>query len=968
MVEGTDEVVATLGSFELDARVPVLLAVAGVLAFMRLGLHLIVAYLPSRMAADAQAADPARPLRRRTRDRRGRPRPTSTTATSRSCSPTRSGRPPRRCNQTGNLFSSGSTFLTLVLSAFLLGPLVALRRAGGRRVPAAGRCVRSGSAARRHSAALSASLLDYAGAVGRVGPAWPRRPTPSVWPTPTASRIRVHIDDARRHFVLQQFTGRLVQGVYQGLMILLLVAGLGDPVRVRHRPDRHRSARSSSSWSGPPPTASRCRCRGRSSSRPAPFLERLDGRRGAYRAQRRRLGRPALPARGRAAASSDVSFTYNRGAPVLTDITFTVAAGDGHRHRRSVRGGQVHPRPAAAAHARADLGRSSRSTGSPSRRSPSTTGTGGSPTCRRSPAWCRAPSPRTSGSPARSPTTQVERAARLAHIHDYIVGDPARLRDSDRPAGRRRVGWPAAAHLPGAGPRRRTLRARARRAHQRTRCRASERRSAPRSSSSTGRLTMFIVTHQPNAARRVRPGPHARGRPGQPRAQGARAERHRHRARAGDRLMADSPNVRVYGRMRTIYLELFREMVPARVLYWQLRPTTTRPRSIPANATRPAQPPRHPARAAPPPPRRGRDQRAGHGRPLGVPRRSWSLAVRLRSIVARRRSTIAAYCMANADPALEVQARWHLPPVSRRGLTKLMMTILVRSCDRLAFATGPSMELYEQLRRRARPCRSRSRLYVAIPSAVPLPRRRATEPRDPTQVLFVGGFVERKGIRPMMAAWEALLARRPDARLRHHRHGPPRGRGQGVGRGAAVRDRAGRSTPSRHPPSDAHERLAASSSRSGPGSGRSRSGSRSRRRSGHGCEIVTTSETGIADWLTEHGHPVLDLDASPEVVADAIERTIERAERAARGPRGPPPRRPADRRRPMDDDGQRTAGRRPPSQQRRGRPVGIEIEGVERSRPRASALGVPSSAGPVRAIAGTGAGDPARSRLLRATT
>ena len=42
--------------FDLDSRVPVLLAISGVLAFVRLGLHLVVAYLPSRMAGDTAHA------------------------------------------------------------------------------------------------------------------------------------------------------------------------------------------------------------------------------------------------------------------------------------------------------------------------------------------------------------------------------------------------------------------------------------------------------------------------------------------------------------------------------------------------------------------------------------------------------------------------------------------------------------------------------------------------------------------------------------------------------------------------------------------------------------------------------------------------------------------------------------------------------------------------------------------------
>ncbi len=113
MVEGETEVSTSLGFFELDARVPVLLAIAGILAFVRLGLHLIVAYLPSRMAGDAQAR-----IRRNLYDAYSR----STWATQadehdghlQELLTNQIGQAAHALNQTGNLFSSGSTFLALV--------------------------------------------------------------------------------------------------------------------------------------------------------------------------------------------------------------------------------------------------------------------------------------------------------------------------------------------------------------------------------------------------------------------------------------------------------------------------------------------------------------------------------------------------------------------------------------------------------------------------------------------------------------------------------------------------------------------------------------------------------------------------------------------------------------------------------------------------------------------------------------
>jgi glycosyltransferase involved in cell wall biosynthesis len=250
------------------------------------------------------------------------------------------------------------------------------------------------------------------------------------------------------------------------------------------------------------------------------------------------------------------------------------------------------------------------------------------------------------------------------------------------------------------------------------------------------------------------------------------------------------------------------------------------------------------------------------------------LAVRLRSLVARRPTTIAAYCMANADPAFEVAARRHLPLGLSRRVTKLAMVVLVRSCTRLAFATRPSMELYEGYVGKD-VIQARSRLYVAIPAACGC-LAGASEPRDPNQVLFVGGFVERKGIRPMMAAWEALLERRPDARLVIIGMGRLEGEVK-----AWAADKPSLTVHVDPPRADIHRAMRMSgtlillSQRSGYWI--EQIGQPIQEALGHGCEIVTTSDTGIAEWLTDHGHAVLDLDAKPEVVADALERAIDRA-------------------------------------------------------------------------------------------
>lgn len=42
----------------------------------------------------------------------------------------------------------------------------------------------------------------------------------------------------------------------------------------------------------------------------------------------------------------------------------------------------------------------------------------------------------------------------------------------------------------------------------------------------------------------------------------------------------------------------------------------------------------------------------------------------------------------------------------------------------------------------------------------------------------------------------------------------------------------------------------------------------------HGCRIVTSSETGLAAWLRENGHPVLAPDAPADAWAAAVATTL----------------------------------------------------------------------------------------------
>jgi glycosyltransferase involved in cell wall biosynthesis len=204
-----------------------------------------------------------------------------------------------------------------------------------------------------------------------------------------------------------------------------------------------------------------------------------------------------------------------------------------------------------------------------------------------------------------------------------------------------------------------------------------------------------------------------------------------------------------------------------------------------------------------------------------------------------------------------------------------MMSLLVRSTDRLAFATQSSLDMYAGYVG-STTLVDRARLFEAIPTRCACLTEGAPEERSGTQVLFVGGLLEHKGIREMMAGWEELHARRPDATLLV------------VGKGrledevrAWAAERSEVTLEVDPPRAMIHRALRTSavlillSQRLGHW--REQIGLPIQEGLGHGCEIVTTTETGLAGWLSRHDHEVLAPDSPPTVVADALDRALTRA-------------------------------------------------------------------------------------------
>ena len=245
------------------------------------------------------------------------------------------------------------------------------------------------------------------------------------------------------------------------------------------------------------------------------------------------------------------------------------------------------------------------------------------------------------------------------------------------------------------------------------------------------------------------------------------------------------------------------------------------------------------------------------------------LILRIRGFLTRRRSTIVSYCIENSDPATVAQQRWGLSERSARMLARITMQLLVRSSDRLAFGSSGSQELYGSYVGKA--CLdSRSRLFEGLPSPCAC-LRDAHSKRDSNGVLFLGWFLDRKGILPTLDAWHILQGIRPETRFTL------------IGAGALqpqVESWAaahGEVSVLLDPPREQIHRALRENSVLVLMTQREQLGLPILEALSHGCEVVTNSITGLAAWLAAHGHEVLAPDSSAQAVAEAIALALDRA-------------------------------------------------------------------------------------------
>jgi len=323
LVKSSKSVTAHNGIFHVHASVDTLLTVAFALVIVRTLLQVPLAILPARIAANVQGRLREELFRSFTvaswgiqsREREGHMQETMTGQVSSATA---------GALQATTLITSLFGFLVMLAVAFALNVAAAaivlvtavglfavlrpLNRAGVRR-----------------SRALSKAQMEYAGGIAQSNRLAEET---KVFGVAGAQREQVDhlVDVARVAFYRTQLIGRLAPSVYQSAISVMLVIALAVMARVGTGHVASLAAvivilyRAGSAGQSVQGAWQNLR-------QSVPFIERLQETRRRYEASRPPHGDVPLP-HVSALAFENVSFSYTPGRPVLSDVTFEVAGGE----------------------------------------------------------------------------------------------------------------------------------------------------------------------------------------------------------------------------------------------------------------------------------------------------------------------------------------------------------------------------------------------------------------------------------------------------------------------------------------------------------------------------------------------------------------------------------------------------------------------------------------------------------------
>jgi glycosyltransferase involved in cell wall biosynthesis len=241
---------------------------------------------------------------------------------------------------------------------------------------------------------------------------------------------------------------------------------------------------------------------------------------------------------------------------------------------------------------------------------------------------------------------------------------------------------------------------------------------------------------------------------------------------------------------------------------------------------------------------------------------SVGLAVRLSDLIQRRRTRIVTYGMENSAPDTLMSG---IPrPLHKavfgviRGLSNIMY-------DRIAFASVSAKDCYAAARVLGTRCTTR--VFDELPEACACHHGRRKE----KQMTFVGALEHRKGLPDLLAAWQETGLGAEAWQLAIAGSGPL---ADDLARAAAADSSILPLGPINR--GEVHEVMARTAVVVLPsrrwGRWREQIGNSIAEGLAHGCHVVATPDSGLAEWLGRHGHDALPENFTVTDLRDAMRR------------------------------------------------------------------------------------------------
>ncbi|HEX3911273.1 MAG TPA: ABC transporter ATP-binding protein [Solirubrobacteraceae bacterium] len=323
LVKGGKHVNASIGHFHVHASMGTLIEVAFALTLLRLVLQIPLSVLPARIVAGVQASMRVRLFDAfaraswdvQSRDVEGQLQDTMTTQVMQATA---------GALQTTIFINSLFTFLVLMGTAFALNSVAALI-VGGTSVLLFGLLRPLRRLGVRYSRSLSQAQVEYAGGIAEaIRLAQETQVFGAV--DPQRKRVGVLIGNSNQLAFRAQLLGKLVGNLYQSLIYMLMVAGIAGLYLA--------GAKYAGSLGGVILVLLRAGTSGQlvqgsyqSIAQALPFMERTQDAMNRYAESAPKEGsQPLTQISG--LAFENVSFAYNEGRPVLSELSFEVAANE----------------------------------------------------------------------------------------------------------------------------------------------------------------------------------------------------------------------------------------------------------------------------------------------------------------------------------------------------------------------------------------------------------------------------------------------------------------------------------------------------------------------------------------------------------------------------------------------------------------------------------------------------------------